>query len=269
MLPDDKGHNQGRIFEPVVSVEAWRTSCDANVLGSVHVDLTFREALLGAEPESQVRFQVSLRKATLKIIVSQRDPIVVVRETVDRGRIVESEVTTDKTKSAEVSGSVTASASTNPLSSNASASASARGNIAFKETSKNTELVRDKTVEQFVEGDAYCWEIKPRTDEILKGKVWDALSEPRLQTRLRSAKARSSDCEVRLIVECLRQDIEIRNIQLKSKPLALTMFREARNNQAAAEAFLRDMIAEYGFKITNFTEPFSNLVITNIVVPEE
>lgn len=78
-------HNQGSIFDPILSLEAWRTKCDAENIGSVHVDLTFLEAFLGDESESKVRFQASLKRAVVKLYVSKRDPIKVVRDSVDRG----------------------------------------------------------------------------------------------------------------------------------------------------------------------------------------
>lgn len=261
-------HNLGSILEPIISVEAWRTSCDAVEMGSVHVDVTFLEAFLGDEPESKVRFQAALKRAVIKVYVSKRDPIKVVRETVDRGPIDESMYEkSEKGKTAySVSGNAAASTGLTPF----KAAAEVKGSVGreFDESTKTKRTVRNHNVQQYAQGDYYCWEISPRTNSVLTGKIWDPVKEPRLKTLLTSASAKSGDCEVRIVIECRRQDLSIRNVQLKDTKLSLPAFRGTKNNMAAAEAVIKNMIFERGFTVDNFEEPFQTLTITSIIVPE-
>ena len=115
----------------------------------------------------------------------------------------------------------------------------------------------------------YCWEVTPRNNSALLGKIWDAVAKPRLSIIMSNAIAQSSDCEVRVIIECRRQDIEIRNIQLKDKKLSLASLRDAKNNLVAAEAVIKKLIYEKGFDVENFSEPFAAVTITSLPVPEE
>lgn len=263
------GHNLGSIFDPVVSVEAWRTKCSATDAGSVHLDVTFLEAYLGDEPESQLRFQVALSRAVVKVFVSARDPITVVRESVDRGTVQQFEL--EKSQNRQAGFDFTASAavktSSNPVDLNVGGAA----NFSHEKTQQLTGKfqVTDKEIAQYYDDNSYCWEVRPRNDQILRGKVWDAVREPRFKTLLKSATAKSADCEVRLIIECRRQDIAIRNITLKEKRLSLAAFRDSKNNLAAAESALKSLICQKGFAVNNFSEPFNLVRITELTIPED
>src|SRR3546814_10393783 len=86
MGPDPSiGNNRGRIFDPVISVEAWRGPCSTSVPASVHVDVTFMEARLGEEAESKLRFKVAIKAAVVAMEVTIVDPLKIIPSSVDSG----------------------------------------------------------------------------------------------------------------------------------------------------------------------------------------
>ena len=265
----NNNHNLGSIFDPIVSLEAWRTKCDAENVGNVHVDITFLEASLGDETESKVRFQASLKRAVIKVYVSKRDPIKVVRESVDRGKILRNNIEVSERQKTDfiVRGDVSLAATPQVIHANAQLG----GGIETErqETTTASKIIGSHNIEQYVRDEMYCWEITPRSNTALLGKIWDAVVEPRLSIMTSNATAQSADCEVRVLVECRRQDIEIRNVELKDKKLSLPVLRGTKNNVTAAEAVIKKLIHDKGFAVDNFSEPFSSVILTSIAVPEE
>lgn len=269
MNASKNNHNLGSIFDPVISLEAWRTKCDAENVGTVHLDITFLEAFLGDEVDSKVRFQASLKRAVIKIYVSKRDPIKVVRSSVDRGKIVRNSVELSESRRTDFSarGNLGLTPSPNILHANVKLGAGIEAEK--QETTTASKIIGSHNVEQYVSDEMYCWEVTPRNNTVLLGKIWDAVSEPRLSIIMSNGIARSADCEIRVFVECRRQDIEIRNIQLKDKKLSIPALRETKNNMVAAESVIKKLIYEKGFMVENFSEPFSSVTLTSIVVPED
>jgi hypothetical protein len=77
--------NTQRVFESVVSIDAWRTTFDPKKgTSSVHVDVSFLKGKLGDEPESPVRVEIALRRAELIFIVPVSEPLRVVQSSVKR-----------------------------------------------------------------------------------------------------------------------------------------------------------------------------------------
>jgi hypothetical protein len=262
-------HNLGSIFDPILSLEAWRTKCDAENVGNVHVDITFLEAFLGDEAESKVRFQASLKRAVIKVYVSKRDPIKVVRQSVDRGKIAKSSHELSERRKTDFAATGGMELATTPQTLNANLAIAAGIKTEREEVTTVSSEIGVHNIQQYVSDDMYCWEITPRNNSALLGKIWNAVSEPRLSIIMSSANAKSADCEVRVVVECRRQDIEIRNIQLKDKKLSIPIYRDAKNNIVAAEAVIKKLIHEKGFNVDNFSEPFAPVTVTSITVAEE
>ncbi|WP_430444246.1 hypothetical protein [Sphingorhabdus contaminans] len=86
----NQGQNLAKIFSEIVSIDAWHTDFDdADDTATVHVDLTFLEGLLGSEDESQIRFNLSLKRAELVFLIPSTEPLQVLQSSVDREAPVE------------------------------------------------------------------------------------------------------------------------------------------------------------------------------------
>lgn len=264
----NQGNNRGSVFDPAISVEAWRAPCTNEKLGSVHVDITFLEARLGEEPESKVRFRLSLKSVVLKVTASSVDPIRISPSSVDRGNISTSQFSETASTSLSVGGSASLNIGTGPIPVSGALAASADGRHDRTKTITTNDILRPHKIEQFKIGESYCWSIDSQNGGSLEGKVWDPVSEPRCSVVLTSQNAQSQDCEVRLDVECKREDISLEGIQLKEgNKLKLAFGRD--NNFAAAEAVLRHLLAEKGFLVRNIHEPFENVPLTSISIGED
>ena len=149
-------HNQGSIFDPILSLEAWRTKCDAENIGSVHVDLTFLEAFLGDESESKVRFQASLKRAVVKLYVSKRDPIKVVRDSVDRGIVNKRNLQLSERQKTDFSAHANLSVGTTPQILKANADIDLGHSTERELITTGTEVVTPHNIQQYVSEDMYC-----------------------------------------------------------------------------------------------------------------
>src|SRR3546814_14848040 len=102
MGPDPSiGNNRGRIFDPVISVEAWRGPCSTSVPASVHVDVTFMEASLGEEAESKLRFKVAIKAEVVDMEISIVDPIKIIPSSVELGTLDTHPATTETMKTSK------------------------------------------------------------------------------------------------------------------------------------------------------------------------
>ena len=89
--------NDRRIFESVLSVDAWHTAFSPeNSVASVHVDVSFLRGKIGDEPESPVRFELALKRAEILFIIPANEPLKVLQASVRRERpiSVKSEIST-------------------------------------------------------------------------------------------------------------------------------------------------------------------------------
>ena len=68
--------NRKRGLAEVVSIDAWHErfgeSCDR---ADLHANVTFMTGRLGGEPESQVRFRLSLKRAEIVVVIPETEPL--------------------------------------------------------------------------------------------------------------------------------------------------------------------------------------------------
>lgn len=254
------------MFDRVISVEAWRLPCTSEEAGSVHVDVTFLEARLGEESDSKVRFKMALDRVVVRVTASSVDPVRIIPSTVDRGE--KHTIQVKKVKSTKSSAGASAnaelSAGSMPLKPRLSGSASAAVENQTTITSdiKTTEFV----VSQYKIGDSYCWSISGISGKSLLGKVWNPETEPRCSIKLSATKTSSSDCEVRLDVDCKREDIKITSIESKERD-RLSLY-SSKNRMAAAEAVLKKLLVQKGFAVDNMQEKYGDIPLASISIPE-
>lgn len=77
-------NNSAKSLHEIVSVDAWHAQFDSEKRASVHVDLSFSTGEMGSEEASQVTFKLSIKKATLKIVIPATEGVAVIQSSVDR-----------------------------------------------------------------------------------------------------------------------------------------------------------------------------------------
>lgn len=263
-----RGNNLARAFTEIVSIDAWHSEFDSKTdSASVHVDLSFLEASLGGEGESQVRFNLALKRAELIFLIPPNEPLKVIQSSVDREAAVEGIQTyirqhqTDIGNSAEAAISL-AKAPKARLSGSAAASKKTKDQV----ITETTVAVSQFSFKQSKDSDGnYRWEIASDQGKILIGKVWDPVKKPRLSVK----KSRSSEIgpTCRVLVRCRKQDLVISNIQIKSG--STNPKKWILNKNAAVSAYISNKISELGFINDNFDEPFVEICLADIIVIEE
>ena len=259
--------NLQKIFESVVSIDAWRTSFDPETsLAKVHVDVSFLRGKLGDEPESPIRFEVALRRAEIIFVIPANEPIHVVQSSVKREPpiIVRAERTKESESQAKVG--VAANANTGQgLSLGLDAAGSK--SVSTRESVKTTMDGGAITWAQSKAADGqYRWELAPATAKYLLGKAWDAVSEPILSLKAQSQSR--IDPVARVEIRCRREDLEIFNVVVKDdvnvrKWISLDVLN---NKMAAAEAFVVNALSARNLDVRNFNDPFGEIMLADTMV---
>lgn len=77
--------NRKRAFADAVTVEAWHEDFSSNTFtADLHADVVFGTARIGGEPESPIRFRLSIKRAEIVIIVPETEPVLVDKSSVSR-----------------------------------------------------------------------------------------------------------------------------------------------------------------------------------------
>ena len=261
--------NRRRAFADVVSIDAWHDpfGSDAGAV-DLHADIVFGTARVGGEPESAVRFRLSIKRAELVVIIPETEPVKIDRNSVARGakgpdgKMVETFET-----SAQGHMKAVASSSIGPT--NVSGATSAEiGAAANIQASKKIEITATvefmKVTQSKTADDNYRWTIEPGQQRTLDGRPWDGVKEPRLKLiDLRANRSKGIPPSVRVEVRCRREDLAIEELEAKDVNAwqLLTARAGFSNRLAAAESYIRDRLAEEGFQIRNLEEKFAELVL--------
>lgn len=113
----------------------------------------------------------------------------------------------------------------------------------------------------------YRWVVEARDDASLKGRPWNASSNPRLKLMdSRSDITKGIPPTVRIEVRCRREDINISDIEIKDEGLwekarAATGFS---NRVAAAESYIRAKLLEVGLEERNIGDKFGTLCFASV-----
>lgn len=256
-----------RVFVDTLSVEAWYDAfAGDSKRADLRVDVTFRKGVpVGAEPESPVRFRLSLKRAEIVVIIPDNGTLGVDQNSVARDAPVGSGRSTNTAVSAkegiatgEIGGSIR---------SGVDVVAKVRGETK-QSISRSTELnqtVRLMMVLHSAVPNGHAWEIKPTVGEALEGKPWDVKTEPRLQL-IDKRKDCSTPLPESIIVEarCRREDLDIQDIELKNDKNSF--ISRKKNNIAAAEGYIRSQFEKSGLDVDigSMDEKFLRLVLTRI-----
>jgi len=259
--------NFQRIFESVVSVDAWRTTFDPDTnQARVHVDVSFLRGKLGDEPESPIRFEVALKRAEIIFVIPANEPIVVVQSSVKREQPlkVKSELTQSRESSAKAGAAANLNTKTG-LSVDAVAGAS-KGHSTKESLTSSSETGAIAWAQSRRANGQYLWELAPKTAKHLLGKVWDPVAEPLLSVR--STGNSKIEAVARVEIRCRREDLSIYNLKTKNETtiqwlVSGTIFD---NKMAAAEAFVINALSARNLDIRNFNDPFGEILLADMMV---
>ncbi|MBE2991336.1 hypothetical protein IFR23_04830 [Sphingomonas sp. CFBP 13603] len=262
--------NYGRVFQEVVSVEAWHSSFDpATKLATVHADVSFMVAKLGAERDCPVRFSLSLRRAEVSLIIPDREPLAVVQSSIAREIGPTGQRTLEITSGHKFEGKLSAGVdalSNTPLS--LQASGSLFGDNSAKTSTSLTEKIGPFTVRHFTKDSAQCWEIFAEDGSSLIGKAWHPVLEPRLKIKKLNDSTLEPSAQLR--VRCKKEDLIISSVSFKSPRILDHMgWQAAKTKEAAAAAYIKSRLVEYDLTPANFEEEYSIVFLADSVVSEE
>lgn len=264
-----KGSNSRRqAFSEVVSIDAWHGPFDnGNRKAALHADVVFGTARVGGEENSKVRFRLSVKAVEVIVVISDAEPVSVDKASVRREpAVIKAKGTAEQEKSFEISGESELNLGVGRAERN-----SFTGNITGKmkkilreKENKtyeilNINVVQSKTIDGF-----YCWKVNGRDGKALDGRPWDAVSEPRLTlVDKRSSSEMSLPPAIRLEVRCLREDLIIKDIEVKDGTVRQSILSSP-NKKAAAESYIRDRLMEEGLEVASVSEKFGSLTLAAV-----
>jgi hypothetical protein len=261
--------NFGRVFEEVVSVEAWHSTFDpVSNLATVHADISFTDAKLGAERDCPVRFTLGLRRAEVSLIIPDREPIAVVQSSISRQIGPMGQKTLEITSGRHADGKAEGGLSASPHPLNFELSGSVGAMQSTKSVTSLTEKVGPFMVRHFTKDKAQCWEIFTDRGGTLVGKAWDPVLEPRM--KVKKIQDSRLDPSIRIRVRCRREDLAISNLSFKSPREHAGFSWHSNNNKlAAASAYIKARLVHHGLTPNDFDEELSLIFLADAAVTEE
>lgn len=265
--------NRRRAFADVVTIEAWHDEFDdGHPKADLHTDVVFGTARVGGEPESPVRFRLSVRRAEVVVIIPELEPVSVDKASVSRdspeleGRLTK---VVEKKNQAHAKGSLSGAMARAGLRAEASAEVGAEASVSASEKLEVSATVQFVIVTQSKTSEGhYRWSVEPRASQVLKGRPWDPVNQPRLKL-IDKRKDRSAGIPpaVRVEVRCRREDLDIDRLEIKDENLWETVKRRAgfQNRMAAAESYNRDRLLEEGLDVRNIGDMFGELTLGSAI----
>jgi hypothetical protein len=264
--------NRKRAFADVVTIDAWHDAFDdENAKADLHADIVFGVARVGGEPESPIRFRLSIKRAEIVVVVPESEPVSVDRTSVSRDspdlQIRLTEVN-ERATQANIKGSASGSLGPTGLTGSAAVEAGAQASIT---TSRKTEVssivsLMLVTQSQTVDGH-YRWAVESQLGKILEGRPWDGSKQPRLKLiDKRKNRSKGIPPSVRVEVRCRREDLTIEDLKIKDENLweaAKSRFG-FKNKMAAAESYIRDRLTEEGLEVKNIDDIFATLTLGSV-----
>jgi len=263
--------NSRRIFESILSVDAWRTAfSEQEKVASVHVDVSFFRGKLGDDPSSPVRFEIALRRAEIVFVIPANEPLRVSQPSVLREPPIQ--VKTRFSKKVENEAVLSGSAGLDIANRRIEMTTRALGTRKNVQTHQQEYELQDSTITwaQSKTSDGYYrWEVAPSMAPYLLGKVWDAVSQPILSLRNKNIESKI-DCVSRIEVYCRREDLLITNLSIKTEGRFSGIFGQISDRKkAAAEAYIRNALASRDLDIKNFEDPYGTIMLADVIVEDQ
>ena len=260
-------NNRIRALSEVVSVDGWHAAFDKEGKASVHVDLSFFKGLVGSEEEFAVTFRLALRRAVVRVVVPDSEPLAVMQGSVDREPTVEmirkviSESTVGRSGRASIDAQLK-----DPFALNAAVSGELSGQRIKTYRTEGSEKISQFNIRQFKSPDgSYCWEISGQDGEALIGKVWNPVNQPRLSVKKKTDGPLEPSLRVSIL--CRRSDLLIEDVTPKKGSTAQTKF--LLNRQAAAKAVIREKILKNGLEHPTSDNDIIEIQIADCLIVQE
>jgi hypothetical protein len=264
--------NRKRGLADVVTVEAWHKGFRAKVeKADLHVDVVFMSGRIGGLPGDDVRFQLSLKRAEVVVVLPPSEPAKVDPTSVSRDapqKEIESRETKKIKRQAGIEAGIGVKANSNPsvggkFKAVAGASAAHNKVVAIAETLGSITVIHSKTDD----GD-HRWSLSPSATDELEGRPWNSGS-PRLKViDTRTDRDKGLSPSVRVEVRCRREDLHITDIAMKDegKWSLIKLGPDHRNKVAAAEALIRTRLFEEGLLSSNgdISDPYTHMTLAAI-----
>lgn len=269
--------NRARLFADVISIDAWHTGfAGEQGIAQLHADAVFGDGHLGAEAEARVRFKLRLRRAEVTIVTPHSEPISVVKSSVSRDNpaangLIKNVVSMASSGGFQLSGDLALAPARVAAHFGAeAASCSSEAHRLDLETEQSFSEIR--TVQSQDKDGHYRWILTPGVGlTSLSGRPWDPNREPRLSLRDTRKDKSHLEPSVRVEVRCRKEDLDIYDIEVKDEPVAHRIKRKVGfdNRRAAAEAYIRMVLAEEGLCAEHFDDNFGIVTLADIVVRED
>jgi hypothetical protein len=264
--------NHRRVFADVLSIDAWHDKFSAETAAvDLHADVVFDTARAGGEAESPVRFRLSMKRAELSVIISETEPLGVNKRSVSRSGGVKTE-TRSFEQTTEVVGAMAGDAklavAPSRIFGSLGATAQAEAKRAEKSKWKRTEEVAIIKVTYRFDNFEKCdrWTFEPGIGPILDGRPWLALESPLLQlVDQRNDRTRGIEPSVRLVIRCLREDLDISDIEIKNPTARERISASVSSNRMkAAEAYIRNKLEEAGLEVGDISDKFGKITLADV-----
>lgn len=258
--------NNPRAVAEAVSIMAWHDGFSGErAEAALSVDLNFRIGRVGGENDSPVRFRLRLRRAEVNVIKDPEGILEPVKSSVARPEIPKGQHTTKRTKSRNLSAGGGVAASGHGANVNVHAEGGANQShediIEFQNECSKMEVTPKHG------SDRIGFEITPVHGSFLEGPPWNA-TEPRLRLRDTNPGRELGQPPAPVVtIECLREDLEIFDVQCKNRKWKFNLL--SREKQVATIQALREEIMEAGFTCGDLSEPFTRLVLADVVAEED
>lgn len=263
--------NASRAFEALVSVDSWHSALQPGGRATVHADVVFKAARLGQEADAPVRFRLSLRRASVSIVIPPNEPLKVIHESVSRDQALKGgklKRSSSKARKAGTSAAVALELSRRPHL-ELSAGKTASENLVEEQTFEAEDEVRLILATHSKASDgSHTWELSPASGPTLHGRCWDPVAEPRLSVRDTRLKQQQMEGACRIEVRCKREDLFIEDITLKDTSIlkSLALQNSYHNRIAAAESYIRTALMQRGLEFSDVSEIYSDITIANVTV---
>lgn len=275
-----KDHNTHKTLRQIIAVNAWFVRREDNDRRySLHASSAFDEERLGGGRESNVIFRVSIRRCEIVILPPIGSSFVIDPASV-KGTKPRDNVAVQGNSSIKKSGGIRAGMglTKGKFAPEFNASGAIERETAKSVTSNQPTNPFNELSKRSKDGH-FAWRVdgKLLDDGRLSGSLWDGNEGPQLLTLIdqRSSEARVKDTlrnltpNARIEVLCLREDIDIYDIQFKD-PDRQKSFLSSRANaekRLAAEMYLKHVILEEGLVAGDLADPFSEMKICDVSIP--
>jgi len=230
-----------------VALEAWAEAAEVGGQHQVCVDLTFKLAVMGDDPESNLTFVLGIKKAELIFVLPSDSNCAVVPNSVvrDGGREnveVTNEIGSELTKTGKIASRVSIA---NLAPGAGLASESGFSGRDYDKTKIVEKLPKIKSL-HLSDGGQHSWIIRPGVEgQILEGKVWSQENMRRLNVNILAGKSKIEPfCKIE--VKCRADDLSITDIKIKRPKFGDFVKLRNKNKEKAVEAFLVNFLHEKG-----------------------